>query len=151
MHNKRNWSITCCWGSMQRGKQLLWVVRIPFCTDSSSGGRPWDVHLKKYSKNIIHHKSKTDCKFFVENAHTHLLILTSEVRCSWTLHGWVRGIPLSNRLCSQSSWNMVCLYSKLNGPAYDRNAADKMQFPSSCFLSSWSFARSRVHLQPNKR
>lgn len=37
----------CCWGSMQRGKRLARVVRMPFCTESSSGGSPWEPHLEE--------------------------------------------------------------------------------------------------------
>ena len=37
----------CCCGSIQSGNRLALVVRIPFCIDSSSGGRLSDVHLGK--------------------------------------------------------------------------------------------------------
>lgn len=35
----------CCCGSIQSGKRLEYVVRMPFWTDSSSGGNPWETHL----------------------------------------------------------------------------------------------------------
>ena len=40
--------MACCWGSIHSGNLLAFVVRIPFCTDSSSGGRPSLVHLNKH-------------------------------------------------------------------------------------------------------
>lgn len=42
----------CCWGSMQRGKRLARVVRMPFWTESSSGGRPWEPHLEGAAAGI---------------------------------------------------------------------------------------------------
>jgi hypothetical protein len=35
----------CCWGSIHSGNLLARVVSIPFCIDSSSGGKFSDVHL----------------------------------------------------------------------------------------------------------
>lgn len=35
----------CCCGSIQSGKRLAYVVRMPFWTESSSGGNPWETHL----------------------------------------------------------------------------------------------------------
>lgn len=40
----------CCWGSIHKGKRLDLVVRMPFCTESSSGGRPSDPHLREYTQ-----------------------------------------------------------------------------------------------------
>lgn len=44
----------CCCGSMHKGKRLALVVRMPFCTESSSGGRPSEPHLKK-CKDVFPH------------------------------------------------------------------------------------------------
>lgn len=35
----------CCCGSIQSGKRLEYVVRMPFWIESSSGGNPWETHL----------------------------------------------------------------------------------------------------------
>lgn len=37
----------CCCGSMHMAKRLPLLVRIPFCTESSSGGKPSEPHLSQ--------------------------------------------------------------------------------------------------------
>lgn len=37
----------CCCGSIHNGKRLARVVRMPFWTESSSGGKPCDPHLEE--------------------------------------------------------------------------------------------------------
>jgi hypothetical protein len=34
----------CCWGSIHNGNRELFVVKIPFCTEWSSAGRPLATH-----------------------------------------------------------------------------------------------------------
>ena len=43
----------CCWGSIHMGNRLPLVVRIPFCTDSSSGGKPSEPHLSHSQRQVI--------------------------------------------------------------------------------------------------
>lgn len=68
-------SSACCCGSMHSGKREARVVRMPFCTDSSSGGRPSELHW---------------------------LISTSLLSCSAHRYGSSTGMPVSMTSCSQS-------------------------------------------------
>ena len=40
----------CVWGSMRSGKRAAFVTMIPFCTDSSSLGRPWRFHSPTWDR-----------------------------------------------------------------------------------------------------
>ena len=89
---------------MQSANLLARVVRMPFCTDSSSDGRPSEAHCP---------------------------VSTSFVRISSSLNGVVIG---SSRLAISSThreYVSLRLYSNVKAPAYDRKEEVSRQSPRS--------------------
>lgn len=93
----------CCWGSIHMGNRLPLTVRIPFCTDSSSGGKPSEPHLSHmvYLTVLRPAKIKTNphiskshqihivyCLWFKSQNHEHTLLLTC-----WFLPHQSEGFP----------------------------------------------------------
>ena len=107
----------CICGSMQSANLLARVVRMPFCTDSSSDGRPSEAHCP---------------------------VSTSLVRISSSLNGVVIG---SSRLAISSThreYVSLRLYSNVKAPAYDRKEEVSRQSPRSLTRFTASISRSAV-------
>lgn len=127
----------CCCGSIHNGNRLPLVVRIPFCTDNSSGGKPSEPHLF-HSTQLNHQPANTKdtpayftwfdkftlcaVSFKFHNLQwapslSHLLISTSSVRRFSSLKGWLIGMPLSCTSFTHISQIISALKSELKAPA----------------------------------
>jgi len=79
----------CICGSMHSGQRLARIVRMPFCTDSSSEGRPSDAHC---------------------------VVSMSDVSSCSRRKGCVSGTPRSSTSCIHMPYTISCRYSYVKVP-----------------------------------
>lgn len=124
---------------MHKGKRDALVVRIPFCMDSSSGGRPSELQLQ------IRNEYSSEFHGISHITHHYVLISTSLLSCSSIRYGSTMGISRATTSFSQSSNTISFRNSHENAEVYARKEDDTKHVPIVFSFSSCRFRRSISH------